>query len=91
MNLSRRHFLASTSAAVAVGTALMVEMSAFSAAAAAETEPTVLRVSNRIIEVNGKAAKVYGLLQPDGSAGIVMPAGRFRIGLESQIDARRSA
>ncbi len=87
MNLSRRRFLASTSVVVGVGTVLALDRPAFSPAAGAEPEPTVLRVANRVIEVNGKAANVYGLLQPGGMSGLVTSAGRFRVRLESQIDA----
>lgn len=87
MNFSRRRFLVSTSGAIAVGTSLMVEKSVFNSAVGAEFEPTVLRVVNRVIEVNGKPAKVYGLLQPDGRSGIVTPAGRFRVRLENKIEA----
>ncbi len=87
MTLSRRGFLAASSAAIAVSAAPLLEQPAFKRAAAAGTEPTVLRVADRTIEVNGKPAKVYGLLQLDGTSGIVTPAGRFRVRLESQIDA----
>ena len=87
MTLSRRGFLAATSAAIAVSAAPLLERPAFKRAAAAGTELTVLRVANRTIEVNSKPAKVYGLLQPDGTSGIVIPAGQFRVRLESQIDA----
>jgi FtsP/CotA-like multicopper oxidase with cupredoxin domain len=45
---------------------------------------TILRVDNRTIEVNGKAAKVLGLLQPDGTAGLRLEAGtRFQVRLEN--------
>ncbi len=87
MNLSRRRFLASTSVVVGVGTVLARDRSAFSPAAGAEPEPTVLRVANRVIEVNGKAANVYGLFQPGGASGLITPTGRFRVRLESRIDA----
>jgi len=87
MTLSRRGFLAAGSAAIAVSAAPLLERPVFKLAAAAETEPTVLRVANRTIEVNGKPAKVYGLLQPDDRPGIVTPAGRFRVRLENQIEA----
>ena len=87
MNLSRRRFLASTSVVAGIGTVLKLDRADFSSAAGAEPEPTVLRVANRVIEVNGKAATVYGLLHPGGASGLITPAGRFRIRLESQIDA----
>ncbi len=80
--LSRRHFLAST-ATTLVGAALTTKLS-YRAARAAETEATVLRVGSRTIEVNGKPAKVFGLLQPGGTPGITKAGGRFRVRLENR-------
>jgi len=83
--LSRRHFLAST-ATTLVGAALTTT-SLHRAAAAAGTEPTILRVGSRTIEINGKPAKVFGLLQPNGTPGILTKAGgRFRVQLENRSD-----
>lgn len=83
--LSRRHFLAST-ATTLVGAALTTKLP-HREARAAETEPTVLRVDSRTIEVNGKPAKVFGLLQPGGMPGILTRAGgRFRVRLENRSD-----
>jgi FtsP/CotA-like multicopper oxidase with cupredoxin domain len=46
--------------------------------------PTVLRLSGRTIEVNGKAASVYAIRQPDGTDGIVTQVGdRFRVRVEN--------
>lgn len=82
--LSRRQFLASTVTAVA-GTATAMKLAAH-AAIVAEADPIRLRVDSRIIEVSGKPAKVFGLLQPDGSSGILARAGgRFRVRLENRI------
>jgi FtsP/CotA-like multicopper oxidase with cupredoxin domain len=86
MTLSRRRFLTAASLAAAAGSASMLRFPDFDAANAEETEPTVLRIVNRTIEVNGKAAKVYGLAQPNGAAGLFPPAGQFRVRLESQIE-----
>lgn len=83
--LSRRQFLASTATAI-VGAAAVSKLS-IRAAIAAELGVTSLRVATRIIEVNGKPAKVFGLHQPDGTTGIVASAGRrFRIRLENRSD-----
>lgn len=83
--LSRRQFLASTVAALgAAATAKAFGI----AAAAAESNTTVLRAESRIIEVNGRSAKVFGLLQPAGTSGILTKAGtRFRVRLENRLDA----
>lgn len=54
---------------------------------AAEEGPTVLRVGSRTIEVNGKPAKVFGLLQPSGTPGLLTKAGgRCRVRLENHSD-----
>jgi FtsP/CotA-like multicopper oxidase with cupredoxin domain len=52
------------------------------------TDPvTILRVQRRNIEVNGKAASVLGISQPDGTQGIVTAVGKqFRVRLENQLD-----
>jgi FtsP/CotA-like multicopper oxidase with cupredoxin domain len=48
--------------------------------------PTVLRLIKRSIEVNGKAASVYGIRQPDGAVGITTHVGeRFRVRVENEI------
>lgn len=77
MMLSRRHLL--TSGAIAfVGAHIPLR------AIAAASEATTLRVDSRTIEVNGKAAKVLGLLQRDGTPGIKMDGGtRFQVRLEN--------
>lgn len=81
--LSRRRFLASSSIAFA-STAAGAHIPLRAAIAAASTA-TILRVDNRTIEVNGKPAKVLGLLQPDGKPGITIDAGaRFQARLENR-------
>jgi FtsP/CotA-like multicopper oxidase with cupredoxin domain len=48
--------------------------------------PTVLRLIQRTLEVNGKPASVYGIRQPDGTAGLTTTIGdRFRVRVENQI------
>jgi FtsP/CotA-like multicopper oxidase with cupredoxin domain len=50
--------------------------------------PTVLRLQTRGIEVNGKAASVFGILQSDGTHGLVTEVGKpFRVRVENGIDA----
>ena len=77
--LSRRRFLAtSMTAAVA---------SSFAPFSRADPDATQLRATRRVIEVNGKAANVFGLLQPDGRHGIVAAAGqRFHVKLLNELD-----
>ena len=46
-----------------------------------------LRATRRVIEVDGKAASVFGLIQPDGRHGIVAEAGkRFHVQLVNELD-----
>ena len=79
---SRRSFLSSSAIAFAGATA--GAHIPFRAAIAAASTPTTLRVDSRTIEVDGKPAKVLGLLQPDGKPGLAMDAGtRFRVRLEN--------
>jgi FtsP/CotA-like multicopper oxidase with cupredoxin domain len=48
--------------------------------------PTVLRLVTRTVEVDGKPASVYGIRQPDGTAGIATKVGeRFRVRIENRI------
>jgi FtsP/CotA-like multicopper oxidase with cupredoxin domain len=78
MILTRRAVLASTFAGFAVRT--------IGTASAEETPRTVLRLQRRTIEVNGKAAAVYGIVQPDGTHGAMFGVGdKFRVTVENQI------
>ncbi|RCW27956.1 secreted protein [Ciceribacter lividus] len=45
------------------------------ARAAADTPAKRLAVTSRVLEVNGKPAKVFGLAQPDGTPGLTFDAG----------------
>ena len=81
--LSRRRFarlaLASTAIAAAGAGAKL--------AYAEKVRASTLKVSTRIIEVNGKAARVYGLSQPDESWGLYANKGqRFRVRLVNELD-----
>jgi FtsP/CotA-like multicopper oxidase with cupredoxin domain len=83
--LTRRAVLASALAAAAVREGFK---GGVSAAAAEETPVTILQLKRRTIEVNGKAASVFGIHQPDGTSGITLKAGdRFRVRVENRIDS----
>jgi FtsP/CotA-like multicopper oxidase with cupredoxin domain len=84
--LSRRAFLLS---AVAASATLPTHPRAQTAprTSAGEGPPTVLRIERRGIEVNGKAASVFGVRQPDGTFGIRTQVDRrFRVQLENRIE-----
>jgi FtsP/CotA-like multicopper oxidase with cupredoxin domain len=56
-------------------------------AVADEPQTTILQLQRRTIEVNGRSASVYGIRQPDGTAGIITNVGRqFRVRVENQLD-----
>jgi FtsP/CotA-like multicopper oxidase with cupredoxin domain len=77
--LSRRRFLAA-------GAALGAAAFAPAVRAASDASAIELAIASRTIEVKGKAAKVFGVLQPNGAHGIVMNAGdRFRVRLENAV------
>ena len=47
----------------------------------------MLRLQRRTIEVDGKPASVFGILQPDGTQGLTTEVGkRFRVRVENRID-----
>ncbi len=75
--LPRRRLLASAAATAALG-ALPV-----SPAASAGAMP--LTVARRSLEVNGKAASVFGILQASGTPGLVLdPSQRFAVALSNR-------
>jgi FtsP/CotA-like multicopper oxidase with cupredoxin domain len=83
--LSRRAFVSSV---VATSTATMLARSQNAARAAADRDPppTILWLERRALEVNGKPASVLGIVQPDGTQGIVTQVGaRFRVRVENKI------
>jgi len=85
LHLSRRRFLAASAALGASSFAPLDRATSHDAA-------TRIAISTRTIEVKGKAAKVFGLLQPDGTQGLVMNAGeRFRVRLTNAVGSRRSS
>lgn len=65
--MKRREFLA---VAIAGTTALSLPWATTRPSLAAGPEPKQLSILRRTIEVNGKAASVFGLQQPDGSVGL---------------------
>ncbi|WP_114811536.1 multicopper oxidase family protein [Paraburkholderia kururiensis] len=95
---SRRRFITTTlagAAALALYPARLprvwaAEPAAASASAstpAATGAPTPLAVVRRTIEVNGRAASVYGVVQPNGAHGIRLTAGdAFDVALRNDTD-----
>jgi FtsP/CotA-like multicopper oxidase with cupredoxin domain len=78
MTLSRRQMLAAACAAVGVG--------AVRGPASAATEPVRLRCQSRILDIKGKAAKVYGVHQPNGTSGLTLAAGEdFAVRVENAL------
>jgi len=81
MNLSRRRFLAATAATVGLGAASPLLPSGAAGAAA-----TTLSVVRRPIQVLGKSAEMFDIVQADGTRGVHAEAGgRFRVRLENRI------
>jgi FtsP/CotA-like multicopper oxidase with cupredoxin domain len=79
--ISRRHLL---TAGVAVAAAGMPLFRGASAATAAQK----LTATTRSLDVNGKAARVFGLIGPGGKSGLTLAPGEaFRVDLANAIDA----
>ena len=77
--LSRRALIASSAASLAVPVAVS------SSAAVAQPAPTLLLVERRTIEVDGRAASVFGIRQPDGTPGVVLEPGQpFSVTVENR-------
>ena len=82
--LSRRALLAGGVSSLAAPAILARAQSSTDSATAA---PTILRLERRDIEVNGKAASVYGIRQPNGTFGVTTEMGKpFRVRVENGID-----
>ena len=91
---SRRMFLA-TSFAAAAGSALLPSRSLGSASVflqqmatpnPSSSPATTINATTRTLDINGKAAKVLGLLQPDGTQGMEAVVGRdFRVTLDNKL------
>jgi FtsP/CotA-like multicopper oxidase with cupredoxin domain len=92
--VSRRKFLA-TSFGAAAGSALLpgdgfASTSAFLQDIASANESpspvTTIQATTRTLEINGKGAKVLGLLQPDGTQGMNTVVGQnFRVTLDNKL------
>jgi FtsP/CotA-like multicopper oxidase with cupredoxin domain len=82
--LSRRELLAGGVSSLAAPAILARAQSSTDSATAA---PTILRLERRDIEVNGKAASVYGIRQPNRTFGVTTEIGKpFRVRVENGID-----
>ncbi len=78
--LSRRSLLVGAAAAAA-----MPGTTGFKASAAERPTRIALAAERRIIEVNGRAASVFGIRRPDGSPGIILdPGQRFSVDLANR-------
>jgi FtsP/CotA-like multicopper oxidase with cupredoxin domain len=89
--MKRREFLNDLMVgAAALGTsAILSPTRAFAQAATAKTStaPRALSVGYRTIDVKGRAARVFGLVQADGRPGLALDAGtEFDVALSSVID-----
>lgn len=74
--LSRRSFLAATAA-----------MAALPRFARAEDAPFTLTATKRSLEIDGKAASVYGLVNGSGGNGLILdPGQRFAVNLTNALD-----
>lgn len=93
--MDRRDFLRGlTAGAAAFGSSAPSSATALAgpgAAASSAAAAVALRhlsVSHRTIEVNGKAARIFGLGQPGGEQGLTLDAGgRFDVTLANDVDA----
>ena len=84
--LSRRQLLTSAAATTVLG-AFAAPLFANRQALAGEHAPTLLRAESRVLDINSKATKVFGLIQPNGNHGLQTEVGRrFRVRLENRID-----
>jgi FtsP/CotA-like multicopper oxidase with cupredoxin domain len=81
-HFSRRQFLAKAAATGALATVPSLLLPTHPVSAATHATITA---GKRTIEVNGRAATVFGLTQADGKHGLVMDAGRrFRVRLDNR-------
>ena len=87
---SRRQFL-NTSVGALLGSAALADRGfatppVFQQPEAATSKATVIRAMKRTLDINGKAADVYGLLQPDGTQGMSCIVNElFNVTLENQL------
>jgi FtsP/CotA-like multicopper oxidase with cupredoxin domain len=77
--LSRRGFIAASAAAIA---AAQMPRLAF-----AQTDSLViLSAATRTLDINGRAANVFGLAGPGGQGLVLDPGQRFRVDLKNDLD-----
>lgn len=86
--MNRRNFLTAVmTGAAAFGAATVIRPSSAWSQASATAPPLRLDIVSRTLEVNGKAARVFGLSQPDGTQGVRLDAGAsFDVDLVNEID-----
>jgi FtsP/CotA-like multicopper oxidase with cupredoxin domain len=95
LRLSRRQFLYSSAAGVAAGASFCDRSSAevlnFLTSSASEAKKsaastTTIQATKRTLDINGKAASVMGLLQPNGTQGMTSVVNQqFRVVLENKL------
>lgn len=84
---TRRRFLASAASVAALGglSTLLPAVTPGAARPAWAAAPLRLAVERRVLEVMGKPASVFGIRQPDGTAGLVLdPGQRFLVDLANR-------
>lgn len=77
--LSRRGFIAASAAAIA---AAQMPRRAFAQTAT----PIALSATTRTLDINGRAATVFGIAGPNGQGLILDPGQRFRVDLTNDLD-----
>lgn len=78
---TRRHFLAATTASLA---ALSLPLPSLAQSGGAQQ---TLRAVRRVIDINGRAASVFGLENALGGRGLILePGDRFKVRLENDLD-----
>jgi FtsP/CotA-like multicopper oxidase with cupredoxin domain len=84
---TRRALLASALAAAIRPPSVGAQTSAAPGPGATAAPTTILQLQRRTIEVNGQAASVFAIRQPDGTPGIITEVGKpFRVRVENHID-----
>jgi FtsP/CotA-like multicopper oxidase with cupredoxin domain len=74
--LARKEFLA--------GAGALLAATSLAPRRAQAATPTIIRAETRVIEVDGRSARVFGLRQPNGTHGLVTDVGTpFRVRLEN--------
>lgn len=85
--MNRREFLLTGFAGSAALAALPVLRPRTARAQGGDVDPIKLDITSRTLDVRGKAAKVFGLTQPNGKPGLVLRAGTaFDVALENRTD-----